>query len=727
MATGKGGKKQKIAILGGGMGSMATAVALTSQPNWQDHHEITVYQLGWRLGGKGASGRGQHSRIEEHGLHIWMGFYNNAFRMIQDAYAELNRPPESPLATWDEAFKGHSFLVVEEKFQDKDEKDIWKPWAVDFPTNDEKPGKGGELPTLWEYITMALQMLHNHFRTVVTLKAELHDDLIAAADCEGGQPRLEHPSWLKRLGQECDLSLDLAAVSLGAIFLESAHCLAASLPHPKENPDPAIHRRILEPLHEFMAWLNTKVQQHISGDDLLRRLFIIADIVITCIRGIIEDGVLYHKDELDCLDGEDLQVWLKRHGASEISYDSAPVRGTYDLVFAFRNGEVDKPSFAAGVAIRSMLRICLTYKGAIFWKMQAGMGDTVFGPIYEVLKKRGVRFEFFHRTKNLVLSADKKSVAAIEMGRQVTLKEEEYHPLVDVRGLPCWPTLPDYDQIKEGETLKAEKIDLESFWTPWEDAGELTLKTGDDFDKVVLGISLGSLPFICPQLIEANPAWKEMVDKVETVRTMAMQIWMLRNLADLGWKMKSPVIDAYADPQNTWADMSHLLCREVWPADCEPLNIAYYCGPLEGGIPSPDDHSVPKTESDKVKQMSIDWLKKYSGNLWPDASPSDNPAGLDWRLLADSDNAEGEARFNSQYWGANINPWQRYVLSVAGGTEARIRPGESGFENLYLAGDWTRNNLNVGCVEATVMSGLQACNAIAGYPPLEEIEGHFHP
>ena len=49
---------------------MAAAFALTDEENWQKKFEITVYQLGWRLGGKGASGRNLNSkmRIEEHGL-----------------------------------------------------------------------------------------------------------------------------------------------------------------------------------------------------------------------------------------------------------------------------------------------------------------------------------------------------------------------------------------------------------------------------------------------------------------------------------------------------------------------------------------------------------------------------------------------------------------------------------------------------------------------------------
>ena len=33
--------------------------------------------------------------------------------------------------------------------------------------------------------------------------------------------------------------------------------------------------------------------------------------------------------------------------------------------------------------------------------MNAGMGDTIFAPIYEVLKRRGVTFNFFHRVTSL--------------------------------------------------------------------------------------------------------------------------------------------------------------------------------------------------------------------------------------------------------------------------------------------------------------------------------------
>ncbi|HEY2437853.1 MAG TPA: FAD-dependent oxidoreductase, partial [Solirubrobacteraceae bacterium] len=83
----------KIAILGGGCGGLAAAWELTASPARRARFDVTVYERGWQLGGKGASGRTPHAggrgqRIHEHGLHIWFGFYDHAFRMLRGAYEE---------------------------------------------------------------------------------------------------------------------------------------------------------------------------------------------------------------------------------------------------------------------------------------------------------------------------------------------------------------------------------------------------------------------------------------------------------------------------------------------------------------------------------------------------------------------------------------------------------------------------------------------------------------
>ena len=104
-----------MAILGGGVGSMTAAYYLSDQPGWQSNYDITVYQQGWRLGGKGASGRNAAfgQRIEEHGLHIWFGFYANAFKMIKAAYASPLRPAGA-FKSWRDAFKQHDYIALSE-------------------------------------------------------------------------------------------------------------------------------------------------------------------------------------------------------------------------------------------------------------------------------------------------------------------------------------------------------------------------------------------------------------------------------------------------------------------------------------------------------------------------------------------------------------------------------------------------------------------------------------
>ena len=52
-------KPIEVAVIGGGCASLAAAFELT-RPEPQGRYHVTVYQVGWRLGGKGGGLR--HSR-----------------------------------------------------------------------------------------------------------------------------------------------------------------------------------------------------------------------------------------------------------------------------------------------------------------------------------------------------------------------------------------------------------------------------------------------------------------------------------------------------------------------------------------------------------------------------------------------------------------------------------------------------------------------------------------
>jgi predicted NAD/FAD-dependent oxidoreductase len=74
--------------------------------------------------------------------------------------------------------------------------------------------------------------------------------------------------------------------------------------------------------------------------------------------------------------------------------------------------------------------------------------------------------------------------------------------------------------------------------------------------------------------------------------------------------------------------------------------------------------------------------------------------------------SKGPQMLDAQYWRANIAGTELYVLTPAGTVKHRLPSGDTGFENLAAAGDWTKNGIDGGCVEAAAISGIEAANAI---------------
>src|SRR5215470_19388858 len=127
----------RVAIIGGGCAAVTTAFEL-SRPELGGRYQVTLYQQGWRLGGKGASGRGPAGRIEEHGLHVWMGWYENAFRMLRECYAELAAAPGAwPVLHWRDAFAPDSYVGV----AGPDRRGAWASLLACMP---QRPGMPGD-------------------------------------------------------------------------------------------------------------------------------------------------------------------------------------------------------------------------------------------------------------------------------------------------------------------------------------------------------------------------------------------------------------------------------------------------------------------------------------------------------------------------------------------------------------------------------------------------------
>jgi uncharacterized protein with NAD-binding domain and iron-sulfur cluster len=671
---------QKIAVLGGGAGSLAAAFYLSAQPGWRERYEITIYQQGWRLGGKGASGRNAAlaQRIEEHGLHIWFGFYANAFAMIRAVYQELGRASSAPLASWDQAFRPHDYVVLAEQLGAS-----WRPWHLLLPRRPGEPGTGSEPVSPWR---MALEGI----------------------------------TWLRQWHSE--LGVAAPAGIFGDPFAE-LQAQASALPPDAQLHTGADHARLLATLQRADAHLQAS-QAALIDDDSTRRTLAGLNIGITTLRGMLADGVFTRG--FDVINDEDLRAWLRRHGGDpELCLNSAPVSAMYAQLFAFEDGDPARPNLEAGVALRWMLRMSFAYRGALMYRMQAGMGDAVFAPLYEVLARRGVRFAFFHRVGEI--TADAGGVDAIRMSVQAQVADGGYQPLVTVKGLPCWPDLPDHAQLDPAQAalLRAHAVDLESWWSDWpqlyrqafgHDLPERVLLRGRDFDQVVLGLPVATLPLLAPALLAASPPLASTAAALRTIVTQACQVWLNRDTQALGWTYlpngEEPILTGFSQPYDTWAAMSQVLPGEDWPPAAMPKSVHYFCGAMAlADLPPQSDTGFPARAAAQAKANAVELLNDRIEALWKEAG-----SGFPWQWLVDPLNAEGPARMDRQYWRANVDPAERYVLSVAGSSAHRLFSDGTGLANLFLAGDWLRTGLDSGCVEAAVMGGMQASRAISGYP-----------
>src|SRR5439155_17607110 len=121
--------------------------------------------------------------------------------------------------------------------------------------------------------------------------------------------------------------------------------------------------------------------------------------------------------------------------------------------------------------------------------------------------------------------------------------------------------------------------------------------------------------------------------------------------------------------------------------------------------PPQQQTGFPAYMTERVKEVSIEYiLKKYIYSIFP---ASEANGSFQWDDLYDPKGRKGEDRFDAQYWHVNVDPWERYTLSLIGSSAYRLGADESGYRNLFFTGDWTNNGLNVGCIEACVISGMR--------------------
>jgi uncharacterized protein with NAD-binding domain and iron-sulfur cluster len=665
-----------------------------SEAGWRDRFDsITVYQRGWRLGGKGASSRGPHGRIEEHGLHVWLGCYDNAFALLRECYAELDRAttdPEAPIHRWDQALIPADSLGIADRLGDD-----WLVWPGGLSRNDELPGEPnatGREFTAVDFLQRALQLVLN-----------FADSLTESG--EDGPPRPDG-----RTASPNSTTEWIQVVRWGVV----AMLATLAKPFAPEAIQAGVLSRPLDAIREALDY------EHRPDH---RRFWLLLSLETATVRGIISDNLVTDPRGFRAINDEDFCAWILRHGAHPDVVDFPLVRGLYDMVFGYEDGDSERPALAAGVALLLTGIALFQYKGAFFWKMTAGMGDVVIAPLYQTLRRRGVEFEFFHRVDALHLDNGHQAVEAITMGRQVRLADgvNDYEPLTRIGGLPVFPDRPLADQLHENARVR----DLESHFGERADVETRVLRRGVDFDHVVLAASLGMVELVAGELIADSLQWRDMTTHLRTVATQAFQLWLRPDESALGWDRPGVTTSGYLAPFDTWASMPQTLWAEQWPDDDLPHTVAYFCGALNALWPTAEDPKDYVAQCrDKVLTDAVGYLDNHVGLYLPGAVTEQ---GFAWHLLIGANGNRGASALETQYVSVNIDPSDRYVQSVPGSDKYRLRSDESGYDNLVLAGDWTDSGMNAGCIEAAVLSGLQAANALLGRGRMYRIRGFYMP
>jgi uncharacterized protein with NAD-binding domain and iron-sulfur cluster len=651
------------------MGAMSAVFELTRHPGWEKDYEITVYQQGWRLGGKCASGRNpDHSwRNEEHGLHVFMGFYERLLTMLEECYEAQQQLPGERMAPGRQASRkaaGSRFKHLAELLVPRDTisfieqvKGTQPIWTLRFKPRGtaQKPQKVADPEELLVQMRPRLKKL-------------LMDDIIRGPQAKA-----------------CSVAID---------YLVRVQC-SERVVLPEQS-------KVLEHLDTIEETRDQLASSGGEESDDSRRKRILLILGLTIFLGLLKE---HHRcgpqPDFSAFDDVDFREWLIQHGATREACESVIIEAGYNLVFS-------KPrQFAASAALAGLTQL-LRYSEHLYYSLAAGTGEVIFSPLYRVLKHRGVKFEFFHCVKALRLSQEKDRVATIEVLRQVRFKKGSvYEPLVPVKGLCCWPAQPLYDQLQDGQDLKKAGYDLEAppqpgqGWMQWKHVEARTLELGKDFDLVILGIPVGALEPLCGDLMAHSSRFGNMVRGLHTTRTQALQAWLPKG-ADVGFPKGEAVVACCPRPYDTWADCSPVVQHEPWSsggspqAKAVPAKVFYLCGSVDEAT-----HALGRSG----EQLAREWLQAGRALFRPRQQTSRAESSSDEPL--------------SWYHKVSDHPSDRYVLSVPGTSGKRLRADDSGFDNLFLAGDWVKTQLNAGSVEAATQAGQDAARGIGALLELE--------
>jgi uncharacterized protein with NAD-binding domain and iron-sulfur cluster len=693
----------RIAILGGGPAGLAAAWHLIhADPNL----EITVYQQGWRLGGKGAASRGPAGRIEEHGIHLFGNFYGNALGIVRAAYAETGR-------SLDEALLPNNLHL-----------------SIDL-ASDSRFSSRVSAATV-ESTARGDDNVHPELLWPKLLEAAI-ESTVGLTPIPSGPPsrRRRFGAWVRRVLTN--------ALTGNVTTRATTRRLAALAPDAAEvEVDAAEYAKVVASITRWRRWVVTPLGWLRSLGAAGRLRHAQADLLFTALAGALTDEVFTRG--IDRIDGEDHLAWLERHGAAPTTLRSEAATTIPNICFQYPAGDTTAGSSMSAAAFLTFLLRQLAAPGPNFWYFRRGTGESVILPIYEALAnppagRKPVRFEFLGRVKDVVPSADGSSIARIVIRRHARPNGDTYDPISEAAGLRYWPSGPIADRIHPDDREAIAGRDLEDWYAllPDEPGSDVVLEHGDDFDAVVLAIPPPALAHSAPSLL-GDPAWEATVAGLEFIPTQGVQLWLKPDGEALGLPLRGYRTGMerwstaeWIGPNSCWVDFSDLIAEEHWEI-VHPRTLIYFCGPLDLGPDRPQpgdpaDCGYPATAHGRVTEETTKMMRQLH-RLLPGLDGGDHGR---YSLLVSADGSnqpEGPERLSTQYLRANVFPTELYGLSRPGHLQHRRKAWESGYANLVLAGDWTFTGLNINSFEGAATSGAIASYALTGTPEKRDIIGY---
>jgi uncharacterized protein with NAD-binding domain and iron-sulfur cluster len=740
--------KRKVAVLGAGPAGLAAAFALTRTPELRARYAVTVYQMGWRAGGKSSTGRAMDKgwRIEQNGSHYLFGCYGNSFALVRQAYEVLEEHGVTGFGTYREQFVPRNLIATRQDMGGGE----WESWFRYFPETTAWPDRGGKYPPPSHFFFVAVQLLLAFLLGLfINTKADTSRSASVLLRVLPLSP-FHADLWARLVralalgvGWIIDGPLALVGRGLGA----AGGWLAALLPPRVRALVAGAALRVADGLLRAARAAATLADptpwcwpwlRRFGPVDRYHRLRVVVELGTTAAIGVIADR-LWEAGRLEAIDGLDFRAWLRKHGASDGKHgavESPLVKVWYDAVVAYEDGDEHRPRISAGVTLHALFRAVVTYKGAFAYQMTHEIGDCFIAPIVRALQLRGVDLRFFHRVRDVVpgRGEDADLVDEIVVEEQIPEERRRQHRVFvtleptggrgPLEARKVWPNRPVFEDDPgryDDPCDLPHDPPLDSYFST-QAAATRRLRRGADFHEVVFALPLGIVKDF-PGL-RARPGWAEACENVKSVATQSMRLWFRRTLDELGWSAPGPILSGFAYPYSTWEDNSQNCGSErfgTFGTNEEPQAIATLFGPLTGDkmAGTGATPAFADTHQRLVEKEALRFYEQRVGALWPALEGLRD--GKFAVLLAPS-GCQSEARFAWQYTRANVGPLESYVLALPGTLRHRLRPDETGFRNMYVAGEWTRNGFEVGCVEGAVISGLAAAQALSRRPL--EIVGH---